>query len=357
MVNTRAIQFMGLNAVRVLSIISLLLVFASTILVIVTNVKAVNAFEASKTGDPAEMDCDYIEGSTVPNQPAGVFWAIVSSLLIMFQTIILLFSEVSWPMKFFDRFFPVLGTQFGLGALGIFQALISTQILSHHVDDFTLVAAFFLFALACINMLLGLIFRESAKEKRSIRAWRAEAKGVLPTSVDQRPQFVGSQSYVNSVFSQGDNKGMWTEKVPVTIVRNDSTATWSSTDKAGFGFGRQGEKAAGLRGFILQRPEESLPRYASPSPAPTSGNGHHVAFAAQPTTTHVSLSRAASSVTSTSSFYSPNPEEEEQIERERAARYARRERRHRDESYSRESSRSRSERSETPIKSSRPAAF
>lgn len=356
MVNPRAITFMGLNAVRVLSIISLILVFASTILVIVTNVKAVNAFEANKTGDPAEMDCDYIAGSTVPNQPAGVFWAIVSSLLIMFQTIILFFSEVSWPMSFFDKFFPVLGTKFGLGALGIFQALISTQILSHHVDDFTLVAAFFLFALGCINMLLGLIFRESAKEKRSVRAWRAEAKGVLPTSVDKRPQFVGSQSYVNSVFSQGENKGMWTEKAPVSIVRNDSTATWSSTDKAGFGFGRQGEKAAGLRGFILQKPEESLPRYASPSPAPTSSHGHHVAFAAQPT--HVNLNRASSSISSTSSFYSPNNDEEEHIERERAARYARRERRHREESASsRESSRSRSERSETPVKYARPAAF
>lgn len=26
-------------------------------------------------------------------------------------------------MKFFDRYFPVLGSEFGLGALGIFQAL------------------------------------------------------------------------------------------------------------------------------------------------------------------------------------------------------------------------------------------
>lgn len=39
-----------------------------------------------------------------------------------------------------------------------------------------------------------------------------------------------------------------------------------STDKAGYGFGQQGEKAAGLRWFILQRPEDSLPRYASPIP-------------------------------------------------------------------------------------------
>ncbi|KIL61261.1 hypothetical protein M378DRAFT_82691, partial [Amanita muscaria Koide BX008] len=49
------------------------------------------------------------------------------------------------------------------------------QILSHHVDDFTLISAF-LFAIGCLNMLLGLIFHEFVKEKRSIRTWRAEAK-------------------------------------------------------------------------------------------------------------------------------------------------------------------------------------
>lgn len=32
-------------------------------------------------------------------------------------------SEVGWPASFFDRFFPVLGRSFGLGALGIFQCL------------------------------------------------------------------------------------------------------------------------------------------------------------------------------------------------------------------------------------------
>jgi hypothetical protein len=62
-------------------------------------------------------------GSTVPNQPAGVFWAVVNRLFIIFQLVFLLLSEVSWPMFFFDRFFPVLGSQFGLGSLGIFQGL------------------------------------------------------------------------------------------------------------------------------------------------------------------------------------------------------------------------------------------
>lgn len=47
-----------------------------------------------------------------------------------------------------------------------------------------------------------------------------------------------------------------------------------SGEHAGFGFGRQGEKQAGLKGFLISRPVESLPRYV-PKPgtgAPPAGN-------------------------------------------------------------------------------------
>ncbi|TFY74162.1 hypothetical protein EWM64_g9849, partial [Hericium alpestre] len=185
MIPPRGFIFIGLNIVRVLSIIGMLLVFASSIFVMVTDVRAVNVFmsgQAAGNSTSDEIDCDYIGDSTVPNQPAGVFWAVVNRLLIIFQIIFLILSEVEWPLSFFDRFFPVLGSDFGLGALGIFQGLIGATILSHHVDDFTLVAAFFLFSIGCLNMLLGLIFREGAKSKRSISTWRAEKSGVLPTT-------------------------------------------------------------------------------------------------------------------------------------------------------------------------------
>ena len=108
----------------------------------VTDIKAVNRFTAAGLNS-SDADCEYIEcasgflspkhrsnclswnnrDSTVPNQPAGVFWAVVNRLLIIFQVIFLILSEVEWPMSFFDRFFPVLGSQFGLGALGIFECL------------------------------------------------------------------------------------------------------------------------------------------------------------------------------------------------------------------------------------------
>ncbi|KAK7038183.1 hypothetical protein R3P38DRAFT_2904867 [Favolaschia claudopus] len=262
------LTFLALNAVRFLSIVALLLVFSSSIVVMVTNVKAVNRFQAGRIANSTDdmLDCDYIEGSTVPNQPAGVFWAIVATLLIIFQVVILLLSELSWPAVFFDRFFPVLGSDFGLGALGVFQCLIGAQILSHHVDDFTLVSAFFLFSIGCLNILLGLIFRESAKSKRSLRAKKPNSgAGGLPQFVNVTPTPV-SLPTTNVVFPEKAD--------------NASVASFRSGEKAGYGFGRQGEKAAGLRGFLLQRPEESLPRYASPTPtyaaeppAPTSRQG------------------------------------------------------------------------------------
>ena len=62
-------------------------------------------------------------GSTVPNQPAGAFWAVLNRLLIVGQTIVLLLSEFGWPSVFFERFFPILGTDFGLGPLGLMQCL------------------------------------------------------------------------------------------------------------------------------------------------------------------------------------------------------------------------------------------
>ena len=59
----------------------------------------------------------------MPNQAAGAFWAVLNRLLIIFQVIVLIMSEVGWPAAFFNRFFPILGDDFGLGALGVIQCL------------------------------------------------------------------------------------------------------------------------------------------------------------------------------------------------------------------------------------------
>ena len=58
--NYKLFTFSFLNAIRVISIVSLILVFSSSIFVITTDVRAVNAFLAGKS-DQDMLDCDYIE--------------------------------------------------------------------------------------------------------------------------------------------------------------------------------------------------------------------------------------------------------------------------------------------------------
>jgi hypothetical protein len=277
MLPPRAYVFIGLNIIRALSIISLILVFSSSIMTLVEDVKAFNTFQNGHAVDELSSDNsttisrDYVPDSTVPNQPAGVFWAVLNRLLIIGQVIILFLSEIGWPSAFFDRYFPVLGDDFGLGALGIIQCLIGAAILSHHVTSFTLVSAFFLFSLGCLNMLVGLIFRAKGKPRRSITAWKERAKDVLPPPVlggiEKGMEFsravgVEPPQFMSNVFDQAKH-----------IPRNDTgdsgmSKSTTTTARSGLGFGRQGEKAAELKGFLLTRPVESLPRYA-PKPVPS----------------------------------------------------------------------------------------
>ena len=200
-------------------------------------------------------------------------------------------SEFGWPSAFFNRFFPVLGSDFGLGALGVFQCLcvffllispmyvtwwptffflfcppncsIGAAVLSHFVDDFALVSAFFLFALGCVNIIVGLIWRSSAKVKRSITSWRELDKHVLPVHA--------------TGFSTHSNMSSFAEKNGDVV--NDDALFMNSTGRSGMGFGRQGEKAAATRGmsnpysfpsdshlnvlagFTITPPMESLPKY------------------------------------------------------------------------------------------------
>ncbi|KAI0759022.1 hypothetical protein C8Q74DRAFT_1319797 [Fomes fomentarius] len=272
MPTTKGYIFIGLNAVRVLSIVALLLLFASSIVTMVHDIQSVNAFVAAGLANPniravdvnsTDTDCisvdsDYVEGSSVPNQPAGAFWAVLNRLLIIFQAIVLIMSEVGWPAAFFNRFFPILGDGFGLGALGVIQCLLGAAVLSHHVDEFSLVSAFFLFSIGCLNIFLGLIFRESAKWRRSLTSWREQDQntkgGILPTSQVPRP-----------LVMSGGSSGSWDKERDA--YGGDAYRSGNlSSQKNGMGFGRQGEKGALSRGFTIRPPPEALPTYV---PKPT----------------------------------------------------------------------------------------
>jgi len=109
-------------------------------------------------------------------------------------------------------------------------------------------------------MFLGLVFRESAKDKRSILSWRAEAKGVLPKTTD-------SDEPKRSAWSgKGSSPAFIARSLPANNTEKSPSYGWGadvksefgsfrSIDKTGYGFGRQGEKAAGLKGSFALVPQ------------------------------------------------------------------------------------------------------
>ncbi|KIL65420.1 hypothetical protein M378DRAFT_162044 [Amanita muscaria Koide BX008] len=261
MLPPRGYVFIALNVVRIISVVSLVLVFASNIDTLVHDILAVNKYltggngsdsATSTTISQVAVSYDYIMDSTVPIQPGGAFWAVLNRLLIMGQTIVLLLSESGWPSVFFERFFPILGKEFGLGALGLMQCLIGAATLSHHVDDFTLVSAIFLFSIGCLYIILGFIFGPSARAKRSVTSWRDQTEPSLPSYTPQSmtPLIFGSSPSFGSSPMLGSDK------------------LTGSPGKSAMGFGRQADKIANAKGYLISKPLDSLPRYAPRVPVP-----------------------------------------------------------------------------------------
>jgi hypothetical protein len=103
----------------------------------------------------------------------------------------------------------------------------------------------------CLNIFLGLIFRQHARPRRSITAWRARAQD-LAHDVLPAPVVMVADRFGPSVV----------EKLGSTVFRTDreEKASEKKEKSTGLGFGRQAGKT-GATPFI-SRPLESLPRYA-----------------------------------------------------------------------------------------------
>jgi hypothetical protein len=73
-------------------------------------------------------------------------------------------------------------------------------------------------------MLLGLIFHESAKHYRSLRAWRADPEAVLPTTTDKRAMFLNATP-VSNHFS---HKDQYLSGPQASVVRHDISVSDNS---------------------------------------------------------------------------------------------------------------------------------
>jgi hypothetical protein len=111
---------------------------------------------------------------------------------------------------------------------------IGAAILSHHVNSFTLVSAFFLFSIGCLHMFVGLIFREKVKPRRSITAWKERAKDVLPAPAVSALKM--GQNFSENFHHQNPTQDIF-DKIR-SEKTGDSGLSRSTTDPAK-GFGRQ----------------------------------------------------------------------------------------------------------------------
>ena len=166
----------------------------------------------------------HFRNSTVPDQMGGIAWAVINRLFIIVQVTVLAFSELGWFAPLFDKFFPVVGSEFGLGALGIFQCLIGGTVLSHYVPKLTLVSGFFLFSIGCLNIVIGLVLGVSAKTIRSGGMQESDSLVFQPSVPHRRPPSLIDDS------------------LPEPAPRPSGSS--------GLGFGRQAEKAAMMKGSL-----------------------------------------------------------------------------------------------------------
>ncbi|ORX37317.1 hypothetical protein BD324DRAFT_625675 [Kockovaella imperatae] len=246
--------FIGLNVLRALSIIALILCLSANIVTMVDDIKAIKAYNSNEQ----DLDCDYVEYSTVPDQTGGAFWSILNRIFIVFECILLTLSEIGIPKRLFENFLPILGPAHGLGCLGIFQALIGAQVLSHYSTTFPQVSSWLLFIIGCLNILAGLVFRSGGKTKRLIFSWENVTSLTPQTRMAATAWDMVTEKRVYPKASQSNLSRQTSQHSDTPLVPEH---TVPGARFGGFGFGRQGEKAAADRGFKISRPMESLPRY------------------------------------------------------------------------------------------------
>lgn len=170
MLPLRGIIFLLLNAVRTISIVSLILLFAAVITLMVQDSKAYFALRQTSRFATYSNEYCYFPDTEVPTSTWGLFWLQLDRFYILMIAIICALSEITIPIirKTYDRFLPILGTPFSTAPLGIIQMMTSASLLSHYQEGFPLRVAWLLFFIGMINFLLGIAFRREIRLRRSL---------------------------------------------------------------------------------------------------------------------------------------------------------------------------------------------
>lgn len=222
-------KFIILNALRALSMISLLFVFIANIVIMAQDIQALQ----QGVTDINHEDCDYIENSGVPNQPAGTFRAFFIIALNIVEVVVLFLSETGFPHNFFQNWIPCLEFKSSLVGLGVLEVLLAAQMMSHFLDPFPLVACFFLLIAGILNILT--MYFDRPRFYRTIDYWRnrngsgqtATMESGLSHSYSQShraPTSAAPSIYTEKGFARhaGDDNIVTRSMSPPSVTRSGS---------------------------------------------------------------------------------------------------------------------------------------
>ncbi|PWN37008.1 uncharacterized protein FA14DRAFT_176310 [Meira miltonrushii] len=170
MLPVKGIIFIGLNVLRTISMIALILVFSSTILLMVNDSNTYYRLRNQDLLQTSQDECDYYPESDVPTTTWGMFWIQLDRFWILCLCITCFFSEfgIKFTSMFFHKYIPILGPSFGTMPLGVIQVIISSSLLSHYVKGFTLATPWLLFFVGLLNTAAGIGFGYRGKLRRSL---------------------------------------------------------------------------------------------------------------------------------------------------------------------------------------------
>ncbi|CAE6442430.1 unnamed protein product [Rhizoctonia solani] len=260
------LQWFGLNVIRVVSIATLAVVTASSIVIMIRDANAIcremNTSGVAKANEANQMPSvrrAYIPSSTVPLQPGGPFFAILSRLLVICQCLLIILSELGWPRDLFTKFLPILGPENGVGILGTMQVLLGAVVLSHHIPMFALVPGLLLFAIGCLNVILGLVLRNNI---HLYRAWATDGvnnnnqESDPNESLNRRTSFRPGRQRPVTQNSATDTKHTSSEKPPSYKSGSISKSEGGCSEMSAY-YDRISQKCAEKDRELISFPEQA----------------------------------------------------------------------------------------------------
>ncbi|GHJ85335.1 hypothetical protein NliqN6_1737 [Naganishia liquefaciens] len=273
-VKVSASAFIVLNVVRFLSIVALILIMVSQMVGASNDAVAYRESElpnavSNTTYLSIDEDCDYFELTSVPDQPGGIFWAILNRTFIIIVIFILLPTELIIPVKRLTQFYldyiPVISPSHGLGILGVVQCWIASTVLSKYVQRTPQTKA------------AHKIYTTYNDKFETLRPFADVAVSAMSKNKNPAPAQPGSD---RQAYSSTENLLHKDEKKSQTYTEPDVDRPSGSQTAHGepsgtkrfskvqgvkfgsFGFGKQAQKSGNLKGLVITRPMETLPRFA-----------------------------------------------------------------------------------------------